>query len=410
MISKYCKPHLSALAIIFLSFIFITPSFGQSANYMQVEAKDSAKIFHGRDFYPVTSYFYTGREKTPKNVILLIGDGMGLAQTYAGLTANGGDLYIKNFKNIGFATTYAANKYVTGSAASGTALATGQKTNYTFIGVDPNGEKLKNIREIAQENGKATGVVSTSSVTHATPASFVGHQPTRYMEEEIAGDFVNSGIDVFIGGGLKFFTERKDGENLLDDLKSKGYQISTDIDEIAGIEEGKLAGLVSPNGTPRRSERGDMLCVATTTALNILDNDPDGFFLMIEGSQIDWAGHANDTPWIVEEVHDFDQTIGIVLEFAAKNQETLVIVTADHETGGLTIEDGNLQTGMVKGDFTTGSHTGIMVPVYAFGPGAENFTGFMDNTDIPNRIKKFLYPSSDKSNKKAKRKNRRSKN
>ena len=396
------KPQRVFISVtIILSSMVFTPLFGQT-DYTKVEAQDSAKIYPGGDFYEVNNYVYKGTAEAPKNIIFLIGDGMGLAHIYAGLTANGGDLYLKNFKNVGFATTFAANKFVTGSAASGTALASGSKTNYRAIGVDPEGKVLNNIREKAQEMGKATGVISTSSVTHATPASFVGHQLLRSMEEEIAADFVKSGIDVFIGGGLNFFTKRKDGKDLLPALESKGYTIAKTIDEVAKVKEGKLAGLVAPNGTERRSKRGNVLEVATKTALDILDNDPDGFFLMIEGSQIDWAGHANDTPWVVEEMLDFDKTIGIALEFAANNEETLVVVTADHETGGLTIEGGNLETGMVKGDYTTGGHTGIMVPVFAFGPGAENFTGFMDNTDIPKKMHKYLHPQEVKIKKKRK--------
>ena len=335
-------------------------------------------------------YIYEGTAETPKNIILLIGDGMGAAQIYAGMTANGGDIYLENFTHTGFATTFAANRFVTGSAASGTALATGHKTNYGYIGVDTAGNPLMNVRELAQHLGKSTGVVSTSSVTHATPASFVGHQMSRNMEEEIAADFLTSGIDVFIGGGIDFFTKRKDGRNLLEDLKSNDYQVATSLQELEAVKSGKLAGLLAPNGMERRSIRGDVLVKASSKAMEILDDDPDGFFLMIEGSQIDWAGHDNDMPWIVEEMLDFDLTVGKVLEFAAENKETLVIVTADHETGGLTIEDGNLETGYVKGDFTTGGHTGIMVPVFAFGPGAESFAGFMDNTDIPKRIMKYL--------------------
>jgi alkaline phosphatase len=137
-------------------------------------------------------------------------------------------------------------------------------------------------------------------------------------------------------------------------------------------------------------ERGDMLPVATNTAIDILSNNKKGFFLMVEGSQIDWGGHAGSTIYIVEEMLDFDRTVGKALEFAANNKETLVIVTADHETGGMAIVDGNYETGMVKGEFPTGSHTGVMVPVFAYGPGAEQFTGIMDNTDIPNRIRKLL--------------------
>ncbi len=399
------KSSLTTLVITLSAFIIFPPARAQNT-YGPVNKSDSAKIYKGGEFYPVSTYSYNGNASTPKNVILMIGDGMGLAHIFAGMTANGGDLYLKNFKNIGFATTHAANRFVTGSAASGTALASGHKTNYGFIGVDTTGKTMENIREMAQDIGKATGVVSTSSVTHATPASFVAHQPSRNMEEEIAVDFVNSGIDVFIGGGLKFFSQRKDGRNLLDNLRSRGYQIATTLEEVSEIEDGKIAGLVAPNGTERKSIRGEVLEVATETALDILEEDPDGFFLMIEGSQIDWAAHGNDTPWIIEEMLDFDKVIGKVLEFAADNQETLVIVTADHETGGFTIENGDYKTGMVTGDFTTGSHTGIMVPVFAFGPGAGDFTGFIDNTDIPGNIMKYLEAQPSKNH--AKNRNHRS--
>ena len=178
--------------------------------------------------------------------------------------------------------------------------------------------------------------------------------------------------------------------SLINELSNDGYQIATTLDELKAVNRGKLAGLLAPVAIPRVPERGDMLETATIQALSILDKDPEGFFLMIEGSEIDWGGHANDLRYIIEETLDFDKAIGLVLDFAARNKETLVIVTADHETSGLAIMDGNFDTGMVKGEFPTGGHTGIMVPVYAFGPGAEKFTGFMDNTDIPNRIKELL--------------------
>jgi alkaline phosphatase len=244
--------------------------------------------------------------------------------------------------------------------------------------------------EEAEDKGLATGLVSTSAITHATPASFIAHQEKRNMYEEIAADFLKTDIDVFIGGGYKHFTERKDGRNLVEELKQKGYRVEQDINSIKKVKEGKLAGLTAPGHNGRMEERGDMLPVATNTAINILSNNKKGFFLMVEGSQIDWGAHAGSTIYIVEDMFDFDRTIGVVLEFASKNKETLVIVTSDHETGGMAIVDGNYETGMVKGEFPTGSHTGVMVPVFAYGPGAEKFTGFMDNTDIPKRIRKLL--------------------
>ncbi|MDD4192780.1 MAG: alkaline phosphatase [Mangrovibacterium sp.] len=375
----------SLILILGCSFVY-----GQE-NYKDLSSADSARIYPGGGFYEVTQYDgQFSRKKAPKNVILMIGDGMGIAHVYAGMTANGGRLFLENFKNIGFSNTYSSDRYVTDSAAGGTALSAGEKTYNGAIGVDTAVESIVNIREMAEKKGKATGVVSTSAVTHATPASFVAHQPKRSMYEEIAADFLKTDLDVFIGGGYKHFNERKDGRNLINDLKKKGYQVLTDIDSIQLVRSGKLAGLTAPEHTGRVKERGDMLQKATRTALNILSKDKDGFFLMVEGSQIDWGGHQNDMSYVVEEMLDFDRAIGVALDFAARNKETLIVVTADHETGGLAVLNGDFEKGMVEGGFTTGDHTGVVVPVFAIGPGAERFTGFMQNTDIPNRIKKLM--------------------
>ncbi|MBN1926597.1 MAG: alkaline phosphatase [Prolixibacteraceae bacterium] len=327
----------------------------------------------------------------PRNVIFLIGDGMGVSHAFAGLVANHGELYLKNFKNIGFITTHSHDNFVTDSGAGGTALACGEKTYNHAIGVNKDTVSVENIREKAEKKGMATGVVSSSAITHATPASFVAHQPDRGFYEAIASDFLKTGIDVLIGGGLEHFTKRKDSTDLTITLKEKGYKVLTNIDDIAKVKKGKLAGFTAPMHNPSILEgRGNMLQVATKTAIHILDNDKDGFFLMVEGSEIDWGGHQNFTAYIATEVLDLDQTIGIALEFAAKNKETLVVVTADHETGGFAIEGGDYQTGTVNGDFTSTNHTGVMVPVYAFGPGSEKFRGFHDNTDIPKIIGELI--------------------
>lgn len=316
---------------------------------------------------------------------------MGVSQVFAGMTVNEGELFLENFKHIGFIKTQSSNNYVTDSAAAGTALACGIKTYNGAIGVNTNGRPRRNIREVAEKEGKSTGVVATSSITHATPASFVAHQTNRAMYEAIAADFLETDIDVFIGGGYKHFTDREDNRNLVNALEKKGYNVLRDMDYITKITHGKLAGLISPEHPPRYSEaRGDMLPKATRTAIEILDDDEDGFFLMVEGSQIDWGGHQNNTVYIVEEMLDFDRAVGVALEFAAGNSETLIIVTADHETGGLGLNGGDISQGTVDGEFTTGGHTGVMVPVFAFGPGAERFTGIMENTDIARRIRRLM--------------------
>ena len=210
------------------------------------------------------------------------------------------------------------------------------------------------------------------------------------MQEEIAADFLKTDIEVFIGGGYTHFTQRKDERNLVDELMEKGYQFEQDINKMKNIESGKLVGLTADSDAGRIADRGNMLPVATNTAINILSKNKKGFFLMVEGSQIDWGGHANSTIYIVEDMLDFDQSIGKALEFAAKDKRTLVIVTADHETGGMAITGGDMKTGMVKADYPLGGHTGVMVPVFAYGPGASEFTGIMENTDIHKKMKQLL--------------------
>jgi alkaline phosphatase len=385
---KFYKMKLKNLSIFF-SLCVLTISTLAQDDY-KIKTQQDVKEYTGGAVYKVRQFAEPSEKTIPKNVIFLIGDGMGLSQIFSGLVANRGDLFLKNFTNIGFSSTQSASHFITDSGAGGTALATGKKTFNGAIGVDTDSLPLQNIREKAEAKGLATGVVSTSAITHATPASFIAHQPNRDWYEEIASDFLKTNIDVFIGGGLKNFTTRKDSANLLIEFQNKGYQVLTGIDSISKVTKGKLAGFTSTGHNITMLEgRGDVLPTATKTAIEILDNDSDGFFLMVEGSQIDWGCHQNNTDYIVTEMMDFDQAIGVALEFASKNNETLVIVTADHETSGFSIEGGNLKTGEVIGDFTSEFHTGVMVPVFAFGPGSQYFRGFHDNTDIPKLISKL---------------------
>jgi alkaline phosphatase len=359
-------------------------------NYKTVSKEDSTKIFIEGIKHEVKTFTHKFKSKEPRNVILMIGDGMGVAQVFAGLTANGGHLFLDNFKHLGFAKTQSSDNYITDSAAAGTALSTGQKTYNGAIGVNTDKIAIKTILEMAEDKDLATGLVSTSAITHATPASFIAHQGSRGSYEDIAADFLKTDIDVFIGGGYKHFTQRADKRDLTRELKQKGYQVLRNMDEIAKVKSGKLAGLTADEHNEVFPKRKMDLPISTETALNILDQNKKGFFIMIEGSQIDWGGHANNTIYVVNEMLDFDRAVGKALEFAAKDGETLIIVTADHETGGMAIVGGDMQTGKLKGAFPTGDHTAIMVPVFAYGPGAANFTGIMDNTDIPKEIMKLL--------------------
>ena len=325
----------------------------------------------------------TAFNRHPKNIILMIGDGMGTAQIYAGLTANKGKLNLERCTVVGFHKNQPVGSYVTDSGAGATAFATGKKTYNTAIGVDATEVAQPTILEIANKHGLATGLVTTCNITDATPAAFIAHQRNRQMMEEIAADFLKTDIDVFIGGGKKYFANRKDGKNLLDSLKAKQYQVIDTFPNIASVNSGKLAGFVAYEDPKRMLDgRGNQLVPCTQTALRILSKNTKGFFLMVEGSQIDWGGHSNNTDYVTSEMIDFDKAIGEVLDFVEKDGNTLLIITADHETGGMALLDGDIATGKVEAKFLTDHHTGVMIPVFAYGVGAAAFAGIYNNNNI----------------------------
>ena len=333
----------------------------------------------------VSCEHYHIQEEGPeiKNVILMIGDGMGLPAVYAAMTVSETPLNIEMCTSSGLQKTFSYDSYITDSGAAGTAIATGNKTLNGAIGVDFEGNPVKSILEIAEDNGFATGLVSTSAITHATPASFIAHQADRYNYEAIALDFLKTDIDVFIGGGYDHFATRQDGLNLIDSLEISGYEVDTLMNQVVTTTSEKLAGLIAPVNLPYRLDgRGNMLPASSGKAIEILSKNQNGFFLMIEGSQIDWAGHANNAEKLIDETLDFDEAVGKALDFARNEGHTLVIVTADHETGGVTITGGDELNHTVTLRFSTAGHTAVMVPVYAYGPGAEKFRGIYDNTDI----------------------------
>jgi alkaline phosphatase len=374
-------------SLVFL--MVITGSLSAQEDYKKINER---LVFENADFYDVKEYSEKELrfKRKPKNIILMIGDGMGVAHVFAGITANKGVLHLSNMKHIGFSKTQSADQYVTDSAAGGTAISTGKKTNNGAIGVDEHGNPAETILEIAERNEKATGLVSTSAITHATPASFIAHQPKRSMYEEIAADFLKTEIDVFIGGGHDFFTQRQDGRNLVKELQGNGYHVFGGLDKVPEGIRSKLVVLTAPAHNPAYRERGEMLLQSTQKAIQVLDASSEkGFFLMVEGSQVDWGGHANDASYVTGEVLDFDKAIGAALKYAVESRNTLVIVTSDHETGGMSLNNGNMSTGKVQAGFTTGSHTGEMVPVFAFGPGAEEFMGIYENTELFDKMLKL---------------------
>jgi len=323
-------------------------------------------------------------KEKPVNLIIFIGDGMGTEQVYAGMTFSGYSMTFPAFPVTGFSITYSADRYITDSAAGGTAISTGEKTNNGMIAVRPDSTELTTIFELAKANGMSTGTVCTSPVTHATPASFIAHDKSRSDYNAIAVDYLKGTADVFIGGGKDHFTGRKDGKDLTADLKAMGYEVVYTLDDLRKATSPRLAGLLAGVDMPSIAGGRDAeyLAVATAKAIEVLSKNPKGFVLMVEGSQIDYAGHDNNTDNIIKEVIDMDRAVTVAYEYARKSKNTLIVVTADHETGGMTITGGNVQNKEVKASFSTKGHTGVMVPVFAFGPGSGAFAGVQQNTEL----------------------------
>ena len=350
--------------------------------------------FREDDKYHVETPYQTVIVKQPKsrkikNVIFMIGDGMSMEAVSVGWTLNGGHLNMDNFPVAGYSRTYCADKLITDSCAGGAALAGGEKTKYGYIGQDVDGKPFYTLLHQAQALGKKTGLVVTCRINDATPADFVCHSPDRHLEAEIAEQYVGSGVDFIVGGGRQFWDQREDGRNLIDEMKALGYNFVEKREDLAHVHSGKLLGLFAPLDMDPVLDRGPVLEDATMKAIELLDNKK-GFFLMVEGSQIDDWAHRQKVGYMAEELFDFDKTIGKVLEWAEKDGHTLVVVTADHGTGGITLVDGSLEDRTVNVHFSTKGHHGIVVPVFAWGPHAEDFGGVMENAELSNRIRKLI--------------------
>lgn len=329
--------------------------------------------------------------KKVKNVILMIGDGMSLMHVYTAWAANRGKLWLENAQATGLSKTWAVKKLVTDSGSGGTSLATGVKTVYHAVGVDPEGKPLTSLVDVAKELGKDAGMAVTCRLWDATPCDFCCHNIDRDKEEELVGDYPTSGVDFVFGGGAQKFTNRKDGRDIFKELQKKGYHVSRTLDDFFAYDKNsRIFAVPYDKDTPLPDERGDLLARASMKGISLMNQNKNGFFMMIEGSQLDDYGHFNQLDLLMKETLDFDQTVGEVMKWAAKDGETLVVVTADHETGGLTLVNGNKDEGRVECCFSSKDHTGAMVPVYAFGPGAENFTGIFENTDVFKKIQKLM--------------------
>ena len=347
--------------------------------------------------------------KKAKNVIFLIGDGMSISQVSAYRLVQGGPnsrIAVDRFPYSGIVLTHAENAIVTDSASSATAYSTGHKTNNGALGMDSENNELENLTETLDQYGFVSSLLATSEVTHATPAAFAAHVDLRWKTDEISAQMIESKVATFLGGGRHFFLpeemegKRKDARNLLEEVKAS-HTLLTTKDEMNDFNDnklGKVFGLFadehlrsidSPDNHSSEPSLSEMLQFAVKRSGQFINNGCKGFFIMGEGSQVDWAGHSNSLEYLKREMQDLDSAVEWAFNYAKENTDTLVVVTADHETGGLLIEPANpadYNGNEVKFSFNTavgrGTHTGVPVPIYAYGPGAENFTGTLDNTDV----------------------------
>ena len=344
------------------------------ARVLELEAIEPTVVMAG----PEISLDISG-EGVVRNVILLIGDGMGVGQLTAAEIENGDDsLVTTSLPYMSMVTTHSSSGYVTDSAASATALATGFKAMNGVISLDADWEELRTVVEAAEGLGLSTGLVTNTRITHATPASFMAHVSSRDNEAEIARQALDCGVDVLLGGGSYYFSQLSP--------EDAGYQIVDSTEDLLAASSGKILGLFNTDymsyESVRDPEEEPSLAEMTVKAIELLSSDPDGFFLMVEGGRIGHASHDNDYENAVMETLSFDASVLEALRYASGRDDTLVIVTADHVTGGLSILGGYESSSTAEYEWIDDYHTGNMVPVYAYGPRSIEVIGFKDNTDI----------------------------
>ena len=367
-------------------------------------------------------------QSKPKNVIYLIGDGMGFGAVSSLLLSEEGQTGFEMAPVIGLNETCSANNFVTDSPAGGTALATGTRTNNGFLGVDPDTLQLTSVLKKAQAMGKKTGIVVNTTITEATPGAFYAGVPSRNMGYKIAEQFCNSNVDVTIGAGLSVFINRPDSVDLTATLIEKGYDVYLDWKSVLNTNSEKFVGILEMSDVHRRNQstnttakaaEGDQVCLAAKLAADagnldtarfseptvylekaavkaieqLSKNAPDGFFLMIESAIIDGYGHNNDSDGMIVEMKEFDGLLKALVAYVNAHPETLLVVTADHETGGTAVGYNSYPVGgtsPVKLTFSTKGHTGTVVPIFAYGAGAENFAGIFKNRELPGIIESLM--------------------
>jgi alkaline phosphatase len=320
-----------------------------------------------------------------KNIIYIIGDGMGIGQTTSMvLNTAPEDTYIKNKDiSVGLATTHSADSRVTDSAAGGTALATGFKTDIGHVSISPKGDTLTSILLQAKDMGKSTGIIVSTALFDATPAAFYGNVSNRFEWEDLALQLTRKDVDLIMGDGIVYMNRRSDSLDLIEVLKEKGYQVTENFGSVLQTEScNKLAAFIDLPALMEPCDGTDYLTLAAQKGLQLMEkrNNPNGFFLMIESSRIDHFGHDNDASGLEKEMIKFNYLAQEAIKFAQNHPGTLVVITADHETGGFSVyEDGEYK-------FCAEGHSGNMVPVFAYGPGSEQFARIMDNVEIPRVI------------------------
>lgn len=319
---------------------------------------------------------------------------MGVAQVTTAIMNNVGSNFLR-FKSGGLVLSSATNTWITDSAASATAMSTGVKTYNGAIGVDEDRNELKLLVDYASEKGLSTGFITTSSITHATPAAFYSHNVSRNKEFDIARQLSESEVVVIIGGGYKFFLpenengKRKDGRNLLKEMQNNNFSVFHNMDDLLSVDiekTDKLIALLAYKEIQKEKNPAHKLADMTKVAIQILDKNKNGFFLMVEGAQIDWEAHDHEYEKMLFQLEDFNEAIGVGLDFAELEDDVLILVTADHETGGLTLLDGGHNSNKFREKWSTGDHTGSAIPLLSFGPGSELFGGMIENDELGRRL------------------------
>ncbi len=361
-------------------------------------------------FFVATFACYSVEAKNPKtekinNIIYMIGDGMGLSHvSMLQLESKYAPTAFDRAQNVALIKTYSLNNRVTDSGAAGTALATGNKTNNSMISQLPDGTHVESITTKAKRNNFATGIVVSCYVQHATPATFFAHRKSRGDNDGICEDFTKEDLDVVFGGGMRYFKQyfEKQNKDCNKELEALGYSLHADLSKLKDIPaEGKVLGLFADGDLPsaKSGKRGEYLADATQKALDILTNNAKknknkGFVLMVEGSKIDGESHSRSPEGILAETRDFANAINVAMDYADAHPGTLVVVAADHETGGLSIPsnktDFTLAESGIGYAFGTSSHTATMVPVYLYGTGANLIEGVMENSELGQKVQELI--------------------